>query len=538
MPIADLIITSNAIFTANDTNPIKGGIAIHKDRIIEVGSQEQMSKYKGVNTQVVEAEDRLVLPGFHDFHLHLWLGSLSQEYCNLTDCDSEKETAEKIADFAIDNQEDPWVLGFGWHHLRWPNQQIPTRNSLDSYITDRPVFLLNGEAHSAWLNTKALVILGIDKDTVDPPFGKIERDQEGRPTGFLYETAMQLATQALEVPFHKKEKLMSSFLQKAASLGITSVSDMLPLPGFELGDPEWYAEYEKTGELTVRIHFLTTLYGNLDQAKFMRNNFKSDKLMFSGLKQFIDGVPLTFTGYLLKPYSDDPTRVGEILLDKDQVEKWITEADKEGFRIRLHACGDGAVRLGLNWFEQAQVKNGIRDSRHTIEHIEVIHPDDLDRFDRLNVIASVQPEHMAAASVESHPYVDRLGEERSAYTWAFGSLQKKGAKLVFGSDYPVVELNPIHEIYRAVTRKHNDGTPTEGWHPQEKVSLSEALTYYTKAPAYGNFREHDLGTLEVGKKADIVIMDRNLFTSEAEELVEAKVDMTIMDGKVIYDRRY
>lgn len=536
MITTDLVIRGNAIFTATQHTLFKGSIAITKDRIVGIGTDEQIRPLIGETTQIIDAGDGLVLPGFHDFHLHLWLGCLYQEYCNLTECYSEEETALKVAEFSKENPEDPWVLGFGWHHLRWENEQLPSRHTLDRYIDDRPVFLLNGEAHSAWLNSKALEILGINEETVDPPFGKIERDEKGFPTGFLYETAMKLAIKALDIPVHKKEKLMDNFQKKALSLGITSISDMLPLPGFELGDPDWYAKYEASEKLNVRIHFLITLDGNLERAKYMRDHFHSDKLMFSGLKQFIDGVPLTYTGYLLEPYADDPTKIGGTLLEQKLYQKWITEADKEGFRIRLHACGDGAVRLGLDFFEKAQETNGVRDSRHTIEHIEVIHPDDLSRFDQLQVIASVQPEHMAATSVESHPYINRLGLERCKYTWAFGSLQRQGAQLIFGSDYPVVELNPLLEIYRAITRKQLDGTPIEGWHPTEKISLSDALTYYTQAPAYGNFRESDLGTLEIGKKADIVIMDRNLFTTDIDDLLMAKVDITIMDGKIVYKR--
>ncbi|MEH7223590.1 amidohydrolase [Bacillus sp. JJ1566] len=534
---ADILIKGNAIFTGNETSPMKGAVVIKNDRILDVGEIENVNDYIGPKTKVIYADDKLVLPGFHDFHLHLVLGSMFSEFTTLTECSSEEEAAQKIYHYAEKNPNDAWVLGFGWHHVRWPGKKSPTRQSLDQLIPNRPVFLLNEEGHSAWVNSKALKLLNITKETQDPPFGLIERDENGDPTGFLYETAVKLvAEKAYQFSEEMQRRLMDAFLKKAASYGITSVSDMLPLPGFELGSPSFYAAYEKEGKLTTRIHFLSSLDGDLSKAKFYRELYQSDKLQFSGLKQFIDGVPNTYTGYLIEPYSDRPETRGGILFEEETYMRWIKEADKEGFRIRLHACGDGAVRFGLDCYQAAQQQNGKRDSRHTIEHIEVIHPYDIKRFEELGVIASIQPEHMSAESMEGHTYLDRLGPERARYTWPIGSLKSNGASIAFSSDYPVVDMNPMIEIYRAVTRRNADGTPEDGWNPQEKISLVDALQFYTKAPAYGNFREDDLGTVEAGKKADIAILDRNLFSVDANEILEAKVEMTIMDGNIVYTR--
>ncbi|EDL65268.1 amidohydrolase [Bacillus sp. SG-1] len=532
---ADTIITSNYIFTSATLEPMEGAIAIKDDRILGVGTQEEIQYYKGPQTKEISAFGKLVLPGFHDFHVHLWLGAMFQEYTSLTFCASEDEAVGRMAEFAENNPEDPWVLGFGWHHVRWPGQQLPTRHSLDRRIPDRPVFLLNEEAHSAWLNTKALEMLGIDENTLEPPFGKIEKDEDGKPTGFLYETAVVLAHTAFDIPPEKKSRLMDSFMKKAGEYGITSVADMLPLPGFTLGDLEEYQKHEEEGRLSVRIHFLAPLDGQFEALSYYKN-FNSDKLQFSGLKQFIDGVPLTYTGYLLEPYSDRPSTSGGTIYSRETYFNLIEEADRKGYRIRLHACGDGAVRLGLDAFEHAQTVNGKRDSRHTIEHIEVIHPDDIPRFSELGVLPSMQPEHLTSSSMESHEYLDRLGPERIQYTWPIGELERNGAQLVFGSDYPIVELNPMLGIYRAVTRKHEDGTPAGGWNPQHKISLAQALIHYTKSPAYANFREGDLGTLETGKKADITILDRNLFDCDPDEIKECSVHLTMMDGKIVFQR--
>ncbi|EQB37897.1 hypothetical protein M948_04850 [Virgibacillus sp. CM-4] len=314
------------------------------------------------------------------------------------------------------------------------------------------------------------------------------------------------------------------------------MSDMLPLPNLELGDLDSYHEFEKKDKLTTRIQFLTALNGDLERPKMLREKFKSDKLMFSGLKQFLDGVPTTYTAYLVDPYSDRPDTQGDTLIPIDRVKEWALDADNEGFRIRFHACGDGAVRLGLDIFEEAQKANGVRDSRHTIEHIEVIHPEDIDRFSELGIIASMQPEHMAAAEkFKDNDYLVRLGKKREHLTWPIRTLQARGARMAFGTDFPVVGLEPMTEIYRAVTRVHNDGNPAGGWNPNEKITLAEALRNYTLGSAYGGFCENELGTLEKGKLADVIVLDRNLFDVPVEEIRETKVKLTVMDGKVVFE---
>ncbi len=533
---AHTIMVSKAIFTGTSTLPFDGFVAILHDRIIGVGPRSEMESYVGPSTKKWDVGDRLILAGFHDFHLHLFLGAMFESFCQLTFGESEEDSARMVAQYAKENPENEWVLGFGWHHVRWPGQSLPSRHSLDQYLPHRPVVLLNEEAHSAWVNTAALQRLGINRDTPEPPFGKIVKDEQGEPTGFLYETAVQYVSEAFDFDNQTKTFLFDRILKKTASYGITSVSDMLPLPGYTLGDPSFYKTIEEKGKLTTRIHFLDVLDGDLERAHRFKDTYHSDRLTFSGLKQFLDGVPLTYTGYLLKPYSDYPSESGGTIYQPEVYRKWIEEADREGFRVRLHACGDAAVRLGLDLYENAQNINGMRDSRHTIEHIEVCHPHDFERFSKLGVIASIQPEHLTAGSMESHAYLNRLGEERAQFTWPIGSLQKNQAKVAFGTDFPIVDLNPMLGIYRALTRKHEDGTPSGGWNPQEKISLADSLIHYTKTSAYGNFREHDLGTIETGKKADLVVLDRNIFEVDSEEILETDVWMTVMDGEVIFEK--
>ncbi|NMH70887.1 amidohydrolase [Bacillus sp. RO3] len=533
---AQHIILSKAIFTGNALSPFDGFVAVQGDKIAGVGPRSEIESFTGPHTKTWDVGNRLVMAGFHDFHLHLFLGAMFEGFCQLTHGYSEESTAKMAAEYAQSHQEEEWVLGFGWHHVRWPGQSLPTRHSLDRYIPHRPVVLLNEEAHSAWLNTAALEKLGIHRDTPEPPFGKIEKDEHGEPTGFLYETAVKYVIEAFSFEEKVKNRLMDGMLAKISSYGITSVSDMLPLPGYNLGDPAFYKGFEEQGKLTARIHFLDVLDGNLERALHFRERYQSEKLQFSGLKQFLDGVPLTYTGFLLQPYSDRPNERGGTIYTPDVYQKWIDDADREGFRIRLHACGDAAVRLGLDLYEHAGNVNGFRDSRHTIEHIEVCDPSDFSRFEKLGVIASIQPEHMTSGSMDTHAYLDRLGHDRARFTWPIGSLQNHKAVVAFGTDFPIVDLNPMPGLYRAVTRKHEDGTPQEGWNPLEKISLAHSLIHYTKSPAYGNFREHDTGTVEIGKKADLVVLDRNPFELKAEDILEMTVWMTMMDGDVVFEK--
>ncbi|RWR06121.1 amidohydrolase [Siminovitchia fortis] len=531
---ADMIIRGNRIFTGKKM--MEGGIAIKDGKIIEVCKEDSMAQYIGNETQVYKFDNQTIMPGFHDFHIHLTLGCLFEDYVNLADARSAEETAQKVKDFADSRPDDEWILGFSWYHIFWDKKDMPDRTILDELIPDRPVFLLNAECHGAWLNSKALKLAGIDENTENPPFGMIMKDEDGKPTGILLETAMRLAAdQAFKIPEKKAVELMERFLAKANRLGITSVSDMLPLPGFEVGDLSLYRKFEQDDKLTVRTFFLSPLNGDLSQARGLREEYQSDVLRFSGLKQFLDGVATTYTALMVEPYSDNPSEKGEAFLPPGLLEQWITEADREGFRVRLHACGDGAVRLGLDLYEKAEEQNRRRDSRHTIEHIEVIHPDDIRRFQQLGVVASMQPEHMAITEkYQDNVYLTRMGQERDQYTWPIKTLGESGAAMAFGSDFPVVELNPMLEIYRAVTRRFNDGEPEDGWNPKEKIPLEEALRHYTAGPAFGNFMEDKLGTLEKGKLADVIVMDRDLFAVDPEQLLEAKVKFTVMDGKVVY----
>jgi predicted amidohydrolase YtcJ len=533
---ADIILKSQAVFRGGG-RPVGPAVVAVRDRhIVAVGSDKDIESLVGPGTKVLDFGHKLITPGFHDFHIHLFLGSLVLSSVGLGSAKSEEEAAKMVADYARNRPDDPWVIGWGWYHVFWDRKVLPHKSSLDKYIPDRPVFLFNAELHGAWVNSKALEMISVTSDTPDPPSGRIERDDSGEPTGFLYETAMSLAKQAFNLPYKQKMELMDNFLRHAAQLGVTSVSDMLPLLNMELGDLELYRHYNELDLLSTRIHFLATLNSDLERPRQLREQFRSPRLQFSGLKNFLDGVPITYTAFLIDPYSDRPDTRGYPMLDPDEVRDWVVAADRDGFRVRLHACGDAAVRLGLDCYEAAQRQNGWRDSRHTIEHIEVIHSDDIPRFANLGVIASMQPEHITSTkNFVDNPYQYRFAGERERYMWMIRTLKSCGTHMAFGTDFPVVGLDPFVTLYRAVTRVHDDGKPEGGWNPKERILLEEALAHYTEGPAYANFRERELGTLDVGKLADIIVMDRNPFALEPAAIRETKVQMTMMDGRVVYE---
>ncbi|QHZ55317.1 amidohydrolase [Brevibacillus sp. NSP2.1] len=531
---ADLIVSSNAVFTGLSDRPEPAAIAIAGNRIIAVGSKEEISKYAGEETKRYDFQDQLVMPGFHDFHLHVMHGAVMMESAMLFSARSEAEALEIIREFAQAKPNEPWVIGAVWDAGYWDTQRLPNRYSLDRVVPDRPAIMFHAEGHYVWVNSKALEIAGIDRNTEDPAFGIIGKDETGEPDGLLYEKAMgAVVKHAYHFTKAKKQELFKNFLAHAASLGVTAVHDLFATESMDmLTDYELFKEFENTGELTARLHLWPALDGDLERAKRLRETYQSDKLRVSGLKQFIDGVITARTAYLLEPYADQPDTRGETSFPPETIKKWVVEADEEGFSIRFHAIGDGAIRLAFDAYEEAQKTNGKRDSRHSIEHVEVIHPDDIPRFKELDVTASMQPDHFAMS--ERGVYTERIGLAREPHVFSINTLQQAGARLAFGTDFPIDILQPLLQVYRAVTRIDSSGENV--WHSHERISLADALKAYTAGSAYGTFREHELGTLEAGKLADIAVLERNLFAIPVEEILDTKVRLTIFDGKVVFEQ--
>lgn len=536
---ADMIIKGNAIFDSVSDKPFAGFVAVKGNRIAAVGKgMDSISQYAGVDTKIIDAGDRLVMPGFHDSHTHLILAGMYKTYPNLGSARSEEEAAAMLKDYYDGQPGDGWVYGFNWYHVFWDKKELPRKETLDRYFPDRPVFLINAEAHGAWVNSLALEIAGVTADTPDPFGGEIARDENGEPTGFLYESAIEyVAAHALIFTEEQEKTFLRKYMADAAELGITGVVDVQPYFGKDLGSLDVYTGMETDGELTVRITAAANLLGDLDEALENSRKYCTEKVRAHMLKQFVDGVITTHTALLLEDYTDAPGNRGTQLSELEKIDAAVQEGHKRGLWIKIHAIGDRAIRFTIDSYEKAIKTYGANGCRHAIEHVEMVTDSDIERFGQLGLIPSVQPEHIGLMPTwEGEEYRVNIGEERAGRTWPFRSLLESAGVLAIGSDCPVVDNNPFYAIHRGVTRLHDDGLPEGGWNPTQKLTVADILRGYTLGSAYGIGREDELGTLEEGKFADIAIIDRNLFETEPEDIRGAHVDMTIMDGKVIFER--
>jgi predicted amidohydrolase YtcJ len=544
---SDLLVVGNHIFDSIADTPFRGYIEVLDGKILQVGRGEPDALARAGARRVIEAKDRLIMAGFHDSHTHLLMSGLYCTYPGLTACESEAETVQRVKDAADaadqaaqgGQEGDRWVYGFGWYHVFWDDETLPTKASLDAVFPDRPVLLINAEAHGAWVNSKALEICGITAETPDPFGGTILRDADGEPTGMLVENAVGLITaKAFAFSEEAEAQLILSYLAEAAAYGITSVNDVQPYFHGNVGNLSVYSKLDTGGLLTARIHAAPDLLGDLDEVLRWQKQFTSDKLKVDLVKTFIDGVSTTHTALMLEDYADAPGNRGTALYDLDAIKAAVPEAHRRGLSVKIHSCGDASLRLALDYYENAIALYGKNACRHAIEHCEIVDAADIPRFGTLGVIPSVQPEHIALTSAFAYnPYPITLGGRRASRTWPLKSLLASAGVLAFGSDCPVVVDNPYLEIYRAVTRTFDDGEPQGGWNPSEKLTLAESLRAYTRGSAYGVRREAELGTLEAGKFADIIVVDRNLFAVSEADMKTAKTDITIMDGKVIFERK-
>lgn len=536
---ANLIIKSNYIFDSVKDEPFAGFVAIKGNKIAAVETNyDNLDQWIGPETEIQDCQDKLVIPGFHDSHTHLILAGMYKSFINMGAAKSEEEAAKMLKDYEDTHPTSGWIYGFNWYHVFWDVKELPRKETLDKYFPDRPVFLINAEAHGAWVNSKALEIAGVTKDTPDPFGGEIQRDENGEPTGFLYEAAIELvAKDALVLNEEQERHFLKKYMEAAATLGITGVVDVQPYFGQDLGSLETYKGMEEDGSLTIRITAAANLLSDLDQALENSKKYCTDKVRAHVLKQFVDGVFTTHTALVMEDYLDAPGHKGTPLYELSAIEDAIQEAHKRGLWIKIHAIGDRAIKFTIDGYEKAINTYGQNGCRHAIEHVELVPDGYLSKFKTLGLIPSVQPEHVGLMPTwEGEEYRYVLGEERAGRTWQFKSLLEQAGVLAIGSDCPVVDNNPFYAIHRGVCRLHDDLLPEGGWNPTEKLTVAEVIRGYTYGSAYGIGREHELGTLEPGKFADIAVIDRNLFDVTPEEIRSANVDMTMMDGKIIYQR--
>ncbi len=532
--VPDTIIVNATVHTMDPARPTAEAIAILGNRIVAVGSTEEIKKLAGAATRTIDAQKRLVLPGFNDAHTHFLSGGFQLASVDLRDADTPQEFASRIRAFVEKSPKGRWITGGDWDHERWPEAVLPTKELIDSFTADTPVFVSRLDGHMALANTLTLKLAGVARQTPDPPGGAIVRDKNGEPTGVLKDAAMSFVWK-VKPPATFEEKLTAAraATDHAAKLGVTSLQDVSA--GADVGV---YQALLDRGELKTRIYAVSPLpaWERLAQTG-VRAHFGNEMLRVGGLKGFSDGSLGSTTALFYEPYRDEPSTSGlpgDEMFPEGEMLKRVMEADRAGLQIMIHAIGDRANDLILSMYEQIERENGTRDRRFRIEHAQHLREQDIPRFARARVIASMQPYH----AIDDGRWAEkRIGKDRARTTYAFRSLLDAGATLAFGTDWTVAPLDPMLTIYAAVTRRTLDGKNAKGWVPEQKISVEETVRAYTTGSAYAEFQEKVKGSITPGKLADLVILSRDIFRIDPAEIDKVKVVLTMVDGRVVYERR-
>jgi len=540
---ADLVLVHGKIWTENPKQPEVEAVAIQGSRIVGVGDSESILKLAGPTTRVVNLKGHRVVPGFNDAHVHFYMGGDGITSVQLLGAVSAEEFRKRIAEFARGRPKGEWILNGNWDHERWTPANLPTHQLIDDVTKDNPVFVNRSDGHMCLANALAMKLAGVDRNTKDVPGGVIVRDADGNPSGIFKDAAKSLIERAQ--PHPTMEHILSALKAAqdyATENGVTSVQDMgvFTAQGVDtMADViRGYQTLEKRGELLVRVstHLPLVDWKRLASAGIMAN-FGTEKLQVGALKSFADGSLGSTTAWFFEPYSDAPNTSGipsPELLHPNRMYEEMRNADKAGLQLAVHAIGDRAIRAILDMFERLEREEGITDRRLRIEHAQHVSPADIPRFAKLHVIASMQPYH----AIDDGRWADkRIGPERVKTTYAFRSLLDAGAVLAFGSDWFVAPMNPLVGIYAAATRRTLDGKHPNGWVPQQKISVAEAVHAYTMGSAYASLEDGTKGSIEPGKLADLAVLSDDIFNVDPVEIKNAKIQMTIFDGKVIFERK-
>lgn len=539
----DLVVLNGRIFTGNEQQPFAEAMAVRKNKIVAIGTTAEIKAMIGTSTKQYQLNGKLVIPGFNDAHIHFLSGSMGLSTVDLNQSKTAAEAVAEIATFAKTNPTAKWITGLGWQYTIFPGG-MPTKEMLDAVISDRPVYIRAYDGHSAWVNSKALQLAGITKETVYTGFGSIVKNATGEPTGALTEGAMQLVAKFVPAPT-REEKLaaIKRGLQYAASLGITSVQNA----SGSLDEFGLYNELYTKGELTLRYAAAFSANKNtkpedIVQYVQLKNQFKGNRMLTAdAIKFMLDGVIESHTAVMMDDYSDagedGKTKNGTFALPIETYRSLVSAFDKAGFRIYTHAIGDRSVHEALNAYEAAQKQNNSTGARHRVEHIEQCKPEDVQRFLQLHVLPSMQPIHADPATVAV--WAKAVGEQRLPFSFAWQSMLQSNARLVFGSDWPAcIDLNPIHGLHVAVNRQTTDGLPAGGWIPQQRIGMKEALLAYTVAGAYSSFEETDKGKLQPGYLADFVVLSQDIFTIPPALIYKTNVLLTVVDGKEVFHSKH
>jgi len=530
--LADLVFINGKVWTVDPSRPTAEAIAVLGGRILAVGTRAEIKNTIGKQTRVVDLQGKRLLPGFIDNHTHFMSGGFQLQSVDLRDARNETEFARRIKE-RTEKEPNRWITGGDWDHDNWPGGNLPTKDLIDKFTPRTPVFVNRYDGHMALANSYVLQLAGVTKDTQDPPGGTIVKDpRTGEPTGILKDEAMGFVYK--HVPDASEQEMLEAArlaLAEARRFGITSIQDIS-----SSSDLRTYQTLKATGELTARF------YCRLPIAQWQQIRGVGVKVPFGdawirigSLKAFADGSLGSSTALFFDPFTSDPGTSGlamDIVTD-GRLEQWSLGADKAGLQLSIHAIGDKANSLMLEMFEKIARTNPHWDRRFRIEHAQHIHPNDLKRFAQIGVIASVQPYH----AIDDGRWAEkRIGHERCKTTYPFRSFIDNGAKMCFGSDWTVAPLNPLLGIYAAVTRRTTDGVNPNGWFPEQKITVKEAIEAYTLNNAYAAFEEHEKGSVTTGKLADFVVLEEDLLTIDPVKIENVLVSMTVVGGKIVYKK--
>jgi predicted amidohydrolase YtcJ len=521
------------IYTNDPQHPWAEAMAVRDEKILCIGTISQILLECGGadSNDVVQLKGSFVMPGFNDAHVHI--GDAGQAKLNLVlnDASSVDDLLKRVKTAAGKQKTGEWIQGSGWDQSRWADQKYPTRLELDQAAPYNPVFLVHISGHIAVANSLALKHAEINSETPNPQGGDIGRFADNEPDGLLKESAVNMVAQRIPDPSDQQRKQgITLVLDELARNGVTSVQDFSTWDDFLA-----FNDLKQAQKLTVRITEWLPFTSSLDDLQNMRaQGGTTDPWLRTGaLKAFLDGALGTRTAALLAPYSDDPSTSGILRVDPEKLKAMSIERDRLGFQLAFHAIGDNANRVALDTFESLVRVNPPRDRRERIEHAQVVAPEDLPRFAKLQVIASMQPSH---ETNDLRWAEQRLGPERSKGAYAWKSLQSAGARLAFGTDYDVEPINPLRGLYACVTRKATDGNPPGGWMPQEKLPLEDCIRAYTSGSAYAEFMEGKKGELKVGEFADFVVLSQDLTKIPPNDFLKTEVLRTVVGAKTTYQK--
>ncbi len=536
---ATLVLVHGHIWTEDAAQPEAEAIAVSGNRILRVGTSEDVLRLAGPATHVIDLHGRRVVPGFNDAHVHFVIGGLVLANVQLRDASSQAEFRERIARFAQSQPAGEWILSGIWDHERWTPAVLPTHQLIDDVTPKNPVFVMRLDGHMGLANALAMKLAGVDRNTKDVPGGVIVRDADGNPTGMFKDAAMTLIHGIIPPrSLQQTETAILAAQREAARNGVTSVQEMADDQDDTSGPEHLRAlqTLEREGRLAVRISVNLRLldWKNL-AGSGIQAGFNDGHIQVGGLKAFADGGLGASTAWLFAPYVDAPNTSGLATDELQHPEQMFTDmkgADQAGLQIAIHAIGDRANRTILDLYQRLEKEDGPRDRRLRIEHAQHLTSADIPRFAQLHVIASMQPYH----AIDDGRWAEkRLGAERIRYAYDFRSLLDSGATLAFGSDWPVAPMEPLMGIYAAVTRRTLDNRNPNGWIPEQKISVAQAVHAYTVGSAYAQFDDKSKGSLEPGKLADLVVLSKDILHIDPVQIEDTHVDLTIFDGRVIYD---